>query len=254
MKNPSYIFGQTLHLMVALQNALSVLQPSMFVWALARKHPWCFHSHSGPVLLTSASAFMWPDPKVNLGTHNMFINQLPRTNAAIMIQFWSHIQNEIWQIKDIPGDVLQYKSVALQAFILVPQFIFSLLYKSLSVNIVLLNAPLISFSKVICLVLLGPFINFDKQSQKAEETLNVNRLKITSAFVYVWNSRFFTMEKRLNKSLKTCLHFKGKNVRILRFVLRDVNELWPLYLDMSACCLLSSLCSGGGRCCISAMD
>lgn len=100
MKNCIYIFGRTFLLMVALQNAWSVLEPSMFVLALARKHPWCFHSHSRPVLLTFTSAFMWPNPKANLKTHNMFINQ-----------FWSHM-NKIWQNKDIPGDVLQFKSVA----------------------------------------------------------------------------------------------------------------------------------------------
>lgn len=60
MKNPIYIFLQTLLLMVALHNAWPVLEPSVFVWALARKHPWCFHSHSKTVLLTFTSAFMWP--------------------------------------------------------------------------------------------------------------------------------------------------------------------------------------------------
>lgn len=60
MKNPIYIFLQTLLLMVALHNAWPVLEPSVFVWALARKHPWCFHSHGKTVLLTFTSAFMWP--------------------------------------------------------------------------------------------------------------------------------------------------------------------------------------------------
>lgn len=100
MKNPIYIFLQTLLLMVVLHNAWSVLEPSVFVWALARKHPWCFHSHGKPVLLTFTSAFMWPNSKANLRAHNMFINQLLRTDAEAIIEFLSHRKSKIWQKKE----------------------------------------------------------------------------------------------------------------------------------------------------------
>lgn len=99
MKNPIYIFRQTLLLMVTLHNAWSVLEPSVLVWALARKHPWCFHSHGKPVLLTFTSAFMWPNSKANLRAHNMFINQLLRTDAEAIIEFLSHRKSKIWQKK-----------------------------------------------------------------------------------------------------------------------------------------------------------
>ena len=104
------------------QNALSVPEPSMFVWALARKHPWCFHSHTRPVLLTFTSAFMWPNPKANLGTHNMFINQSLKTDPRLIIQVLKPHKKQNMAKKDIPKDVLQVKSVALRTVILVPVF------------------------------------------------------------------------------------------------------------------------------------
>lgn len=144
MKNLIYMFGRTLRLMVARQNARSVLEPSMSVWALARKHPWCFHSHSRPVLLTFTSAFMWPNPKANLGTRNMFINQLLRTDAGIIIQFWSHIKNKIWQKRTFLRMFCNLNQLLYKLLFWCQYFLFSLLgnYRFLSVNSVLLNAAL----------------------------------------------------------------------------------------------------------------
>lgn len=88
-----------------------------------RKHPWCFHNHSRPVLLSFTSAFMWLNPKANLWTHNMFRNQWLRTQmAAIIIQMWSSIKKK--QNKTFKDD-LQFKSVAVWiVFPMFPVFLF----------------------------------------------------------------------------------------------------------------------------------
>lgn len=90
-------FGKLFLLMMAPHNAMSFLKPDVFVWAPARKHTWCFHSHGKPVLLTFTSAFMWPNSKANLRAHNMFVNQLLRTDAGAITELWRHIRSKTQQ-------------------------------------------------------------------------------------------------------------------------------------------------------------
>ena len=64
------------------------------------------------MLLTFTSAFMWPDTKANLGTHNMFINQMLGTDAGVISPVLKPHKEQNKTERDIPGDVLQFKSVA----------------------------------------------------------------------------------------------------------------------------------------------
>lgn len=65
-----------------------------------KKHPWCFHSHSGPGLLTFSVAFMWWSLWAHFETHNMLLNRSLKTDTGInyyVFKQWKEQRDDLQQ-------------------------------------------------------------------------------------------------------------------------------------------------------------